>query len=64
MLAAVDRDREAIERHAAALQSQVERARRLLDETLRTNEQLASARLERRGRLVPFESGGIDIDAL
>lgn len=63
-LAAVDRDREAIERHAAALQSQVERARRLLDETLRTNEQLASARLERRGRLVPFESGGIDIDAL
>ena len=63
-LAAVDRDREAIERHAAALQSQVERARRLLDETLRTNEQLASARLERRGRLVPYESGGIDIDAL
>ncbi|QDT67310.1 hypothetical protein MalM25_02070 [Planctomycetes bacterium MalM25] len=63
-LAAVDRDREAIERHAQALQSQVELATRLLDDTLRQNAQLASARLERRGRLVPFESGGVDIDAL
>lgn len=63
-LDAVDRDRQAMERHAKALQGQVELARRLLDETLRQNAQLASARLEQRGRLMPFESGGVDIDAL
>lgn len=63
-LNAVERDRNAIEQHVAALESQVGNARRLLEETLEENANLASFRLSERGVLTPFGSGALDVDAL
>jgi len=60
----VVRDRQAIEAHVEALRRQIANARQLLAATLEENAQLASARAERRGPLVPIGPGALDIDAL
>jgi hypothetical protein len=62
--AAVERERQAIGKHKAALLAQVENARKLLDQTLEQNAQLASARLTERGALTPIGPGELDVDAL
>ncbi|QDV72260.1 hypothetical protein [Botrimarina mediterranea] len=62
--AAVERERQAINSHKAALLAQVDNARRLLDQTLEQNAQLASARLSERGSLTPIGPGELDVDAL
>jgi hypothetical protein len=63
-LAAVQRENRAIGKHKAALVAQVENARKLLDQTLQQNAQLAEARLSQRGELVPLGPGALDVDAL
>lgn len=63
-LAAVERERKAIEAHASTLQSQVDKATRLLEATLRENAQLAQVRASKRGVLTPMGSGALDVDAL
>lgn len=63
-LAAVERERRAIESHASTLLQQIENAKRLLDATLRENAQLAQVRANNHGVLVPMGSGALDVDAL
>ncbi len=62
--AAVQREKLAIGKHKSELVAQVENARKLLDQTLQQNAQLAQARLSRRGALTPIGPGELDVDAL
>lgn len=63
-LAAIQRENRAIGAHKSTLLAQVENARRLLDQTIEQNAQLASARAADRGVLIPLGSGALDVDAL
>ena len=62
--ALLERGTEAIRQHAEGLQSQVDKARRLLDEMLRENAEIAKQIAEAQGDLTPVASGALDIDAL
>ncbi|MEN0110455.1 MAG: hypothetical protein AAF805_06990 [Planctomycetota bacterium] len=63
-LRGLQREREALDAHVAAVQRQLATARELLDATLAENARLATAKAAERGPLAPIGSGAIDIDAL
>lgn len=63
-LAGVEREREVLDAHVAALESQLATARKLLRATLAENARLATAEAARIGPLAPIGPGAIDVDAL
>ena len=63
-LASLRREQRAIEDHVSALQAQVDKAKRLLMETLQANAQLASIAESSADDLAPVASGALDVDAL
>lgn len=58
------RDRETIEQYVATLQSQIAKADRLLEETLRSNAAIAERIARGSAPLRPVASGALDVDGL
>lgn len=62
--AAVEKERRVLDAHAETLLAQVDNARRLLDDTLKTNAKLAAVRASKTGSLLAVPAGSLDRNAL